>query len=106
MTIENVENKSYPYNESSYLTWGLGRWTNIFTTPLEDTLANEFEIALEWNRSVIEGFKFNVTYSIKAYWIEGATAYFNATYNQNPEWALEYNFDTNSLKFNFVLRSE
>ena len=79
---------------------GIGRWTNTFTTPIEDTLANEFEVALEWNRSVIEGFKFNVTYSIKTYWIEGATAYYNATYNENPEWTLEYNFDTNSSKFN------
>ncbi|MCK4285450.1 MAG: hypothetical protein KAX18_04575, partial [Candidatus Lokiarchaeota archaeon] len=100
MTIENLEISSYPYNESSYLTWGLGRWTNTFTTLIEDTPANEFEVYLEWNKSVIEGFKFNVHYSIKAYWIEGATAYFNATYNENPEWALEYNFDKNSSKFN------
>jgi len=101
MTIENLEINAFPYNESSYLTWGLGRWTNTFTTPIEDTPGNEFEVALEWNRSVIEGFEFNViNYSIKAYWIEAATGYFNATYNEDPEWSLEYNFDTNSSKFN------
>jgi hypothetical protein len=99
MTIENLEISSYPYNESSYLTWGLGRWTNTFTTPIEDTPSNKFEVYLQWNKSVIEGFKFNVTYSIKAYWIEGATAFFNATYNENPEWILEYDFDNNSSKF-------
>lgn len=100
MTIENLEISSSPYNESSYLTWGLGRWNNYFTTPVEDTPTDEFEVYLEWNKSVIEGFKFNVTYSIVAYWIEGATALYNATYNENPEWVLEYDFDKASSKFN------
>jgi len=99
-TIENLEISSDPYNGSSYLTWGLGRWTNSFTTQIEDTPANEFEVYLEWNKSLVGGFKFNVTYSIKAYWIEGATAYYNATYDNNPEWILEYNFDKSSSKFN------
>lgn len=100
ITIENLEISSYPYNESSYLTWGLGRWNNSFTPVIEDTLANEFEVDMEWNKSVIEGFKFNVSYSIEAYWIEGASAFYNATYNENPEWLLEYDFDKTSSKFN------
>ncbi|MHA2268454.1 MAG: hypothetical protein ACXAB8_11715 [Promethearchaeota archaeon] len=101
MTIENLEDSSSPYNESSYLTWGLGRWNNYFTTPLEDTPANEFEVYLEWNKSVIEGFQFNLSsYAIKAYWMEGATALYNATYNENPEWVLEYDLDKASSKFN------
>ncbi|MHA1986410.1 MAG: hypothetical protein ACW98D_07220 [Promethearchaeota archaeon] len=99
-TIENQVISAYPYNESSYLTWGKGRWTNSFTTPIEDTPGNEFEIYLDWNKSVVEGFKFNVTYSIKAYWVEPATAFYNATYNRDPEWTLEYNFNRNDPKFN------
>ena len=98
--IENLEISTYPYNESSYLTWGLGRWTNTFIEPIEDTLANEFEVYLQWNKTVIEGFKFNVSYSIEAYWIEGAPAFYNATYNENPEWNLEFDFDKNNSKFN------
>jgi hypothetical protein len=100
LPIENLEISLYPYNESSYLTWGLGRWTNIFTLPLENSSANEFEVYLQWNKSVIQGFKFNVTYSIKAYWIEGAPAFYNATYNENPEWTVTYDFDGNNSKFN------
>ncbi|MHA1931859.1 MAG: hypothetical protein ACW96X_04915, partial [Promethearchaeota archaeon] len=100
LEIENLEISSSPYNESSYLTWGLGRWNNSFTTAIEDTLANEFEVYLDWNKTVIEGFKFNVSYAIKAYWIEGATSYYNATYNENPEWVLEYDYDNSSSKFN------
>ncbi len=100
LPIENLEISAYPYNESSYLTWGLGRWTNTFTIPLENNSANEFEVYLQWNKSVIEGFKFNVTYAIKAYWIEGAPAFYNATYNENPEWAVMYDFDGNNSKFN------
>jgi hypothetical protein len=98
--IENYVNSSSPYNESSYLTWGLGRWNNSFTTPIVNSSSNEFEVYLEWNKSVIEGFKFNVSYSIDAYWVEGATSYYNATYNGNPEWVFEYDFDNSSSKFN------
>ena len=100
MIIENLEISAYPYNESSYLTWGLGRWNYSFTTAIENTSANEFEVYLEWNKSIIEDFKFNVSYSINAYWVEGTTSYYNTTYNEDPEWILEYNFDKNSSKFN------
>ena len=100
LIIENREISSYPYNESSYLTWGLGQWNNSFTTPLVNTSNNEFEVYLEWNKSLIESFKFNVTYSIKAYWVENAAAFYNATYNENPEWVLEFDFDKNNSKFN------
>ncbi|MFW9895102.1 MAG: hypothetical protein ACFFD7_04790 [Candidatus Thorarchaeota archaeon] len=98
--IANLEISSYPYNESSYLTWGIGRWNNRFSPAIEDSPTNEFEIYLDWNRSVIGGFEFNVTYNIEAYWVEGATSSYNATYNEDPEWVLEYNFDKNSSKFN------
>ncbi|MCK4779576.1 MAG: hypothetical protein KAT57_05285, partial [Candidatus Lokiarchaeota archaeon] len=69
MTIENVVINSYPYNESSFLTWGLGQWTHNLSTPIEDDPSSNFR-DLNWNRSIIEGFKFNVTsYSVNAYWI-------------------------------------
>ncbi|MFX0081271.1 MAG: hypothetical protein ACFE94_05915 [Candidatus Hodarchaeota archaeon] len=98
--IDNQEISSYPYNESSYLTWGLGRWNNSFPTTIEDTPSNEFEVYLNWNKSIVEGFKFNVNYSVNAYWIDGAVAYYNATYNENPEWELSFNFDKTNPNFN------
>jgi hypothetical protein len=99
MTIDNLEISSYPYNESSYLTWGRGRWNNNFSTVIEDIPSNQFQVYLNWNRSIIAGFTFNVSYSVKAYWIEGATAFYNATYNENPEWV--FNFDFNKTDPNF-----
>ncbi|MFX1377254.1 MAG: hypothetical protein ACFFA0_15735 [Promethearchaeota archaeon] len=98
--INNLEVKTYPYNISSYLTWGIGRWTNDFPTVIEDSPLNEFQINLNWNKSIIEGFEFNVSYSINAYWVEDATAYYNVTYNENPEWALNFDFDKGNPNFN------
>ncbi|MFX1312324.1 MAG: hypothetical protein ACFFHD_06895, partial [Promethearchaeota archaeon] len=40
LPFENLENKLFPYNESSYLTWGLGRWNHNFTNPIEDNAGN------------------------------------------------------------------
>ncbi|MFX0029467.1 MAG: hypothetical protein ACFE8B_09670, partial [Candidatus Hermodarchaeota archaeon] len=101
MTINNLVIDAYPYNESSYLTWGKGRWNNAFTTIIEDTPSNQFQIPLYWNKSIIPGFKFNISsYSVNAYWIENAITYYNATYNQNPEWALDFNFDNTNPNFN------
>ena len=94
MIIENLEISSYPYNESSSLTWGLGRWNHTFATAIEDDPSDEFQVYLNWNRSIIKGFKFNVSsYSVNAYWIDGAVAYYNATYNNNPEWVLNFYFN-------------
>jgi hypothetical protein len=100
MTIENVEITSSPYNESSYLTWGLGRWDNSFMTPIEDTPANEFEVYLKWNKSIIKGFEFNVTYNINAFWVDTASANYIASYDEDPEWILSYNHSNNDPKFN------
>ena len=100
-TISNLVIDAYPYNESTYLTWGLGRWNNTFSTTIEDTPSNEFEIYLNWNRSIIPGFSFNVSsYSVNAYWIEGATTYYNASYSENPEWAFNFDFDKTNPNFN------
>ena len=98
--INNLVIDSYPYNESSYLTWGLGRWNNMFNTVIEDTALNQFQVPLYWNKSIISDFSFNVSYSVNAYWMEAATAYYNATYNNNPEWAYDFNFDKNDPNFN------
>jgi hypothetical protein len=100
MTIENVEISSSPYNESSYLTWGLGRWDNSFIIPIEDTPANEFEVYLQWNKSIINGFEFNATYNINAYWVDTASANYIAVYDEDPEWILTYIHDNNDPKFN------
>ncbi|MFX1409061.1 MAG: hypothetical protein ACFFA6_01815 [Promethearchaeota archaeon] len=98
--VDNLVNKSYPYNESSYLTWGIGRWNNSFSPSIEDTVANQFQIDLSWNKSIITGFKFNVTYSATAYWIEAATSTYNATYTDSPKWTFDFDFDKVNPNFN------
>ena len=99
ISMEDLEIKTFPYNESSYLTWGLGRWNHNFSTPIEDNAANQFQVYLTWNKSIIKGFKFNVTYSVNAYWVENASASYSVTYDDDPEWTLNYGLDNYSQKF-------
>ncbi len=99
LPFENLENKTAPYNESSYLTWGLGRWNHNFTTQIDDKVGNKFQIELRWNKTITKGFTFNVTYSINAYWIENASATYNVIYNEDPEWIFEYNLSKSDQRF-------
>ncbi|MFW9989582.1 MAG: hypothetical protein ACFFC3_13080, partial [Candidatus Odinarchaeota archaeon] len=100
LPIEDLEISSYPYNESSYLTWGKGQWINNFTTPItSDDVYNNFTVYLSWNKTNIKGFKFNVTYSVNAYWIEEASSSYSALYNDNPEWIFNYTREVNNPKF-------
>jgi hypothetical protein len=96
--LNNLEISSAPYNESSYLTWGLGRWKNDFPTPIEDPV-NVFRVNLKWNKTLIKGFKFNVSYSVNAYWVENASSTYRATYNNYPEWVFHYYYDKNNPLF-------
>ncbi|MFW9930260.1 MAG: hypothetical protein ACFFD1_12770, partial [Candidatus Thorarchaeota archaeon] len=100
LPIENVAITSYPYNESSALTWGLGQWYHNFTTPIIDNAFNNFVVDLSWNRSIITGFKFNVTANAKAYWIEAASSFYNTSYTSDPEWQLNYTFSLSNPNFN------
>ncbi|MFX1592888.1 MAG: hypothetical protein ACFFCL_09360, partial [Promethearchaeota archaeon] len=100
ITIENLVIKSFPYNESSYLTWGLGQWNNPFPNPIEDDAFNNFQVDLTWNKSIIKGFQFTVNYSVNAYWVESASATYSATYNKDPEWLLTYNLQKGDPNFN------
>jgi len=95
LSIVDVWIDSYPYNESSYLEWGIGRWHHNFTTPIEDDPT--FRIDLTWDKTNIKGFKFNVSYSVNAYWIENAAATYSATYDNDPEWVLTYDLDNDPL---------
>ncbi|MFX1572686.1 MAG: hypothetical protein ACFFB0_08055 [Promethearchaeota archaeon] len=99
LPFENLVNKSAPYNESSYLTWGLGRWNHNFSTPIDDKFANKFQIYLKWNKTITKGFTFNVTFSVNAYWIENATANYYAKYNEDPKWIFEYNLSKSDQSF-------
>lgn len=99
LPITDMTNKSYPYNVSSYLEWGIGRWNRNFTTPIEDII-DKFQIDLTWDKSITNGFEFNVSYySANAYWVEDATANYRATYSENPEWAFNYYLDKTDSKF-------
>ncbi len=99
LPIEDLEINSYPYNGSSYLTWGVGRWIHNFTTPINDGGENNFTINLLWDKTNIKGFEFNVSYSVNAYWVENVSATYSVTYNSDPEWVLEYNLNKSDQEF-------
>ncbi len=97
--LENLVIDTYPYNESSFLEWGIGQWRNDFPTVIEEDPSNFFRIYLNWNKSITKGFKFNITYSVNAYWIETASSTYSASYNNDPEWLFKLNFDKNDPSF-------
>ncbi|TFG22695.1 MAG: hypothetical protein EU533_03985 [Promethearchaeota archaeon] len=98
--IENLAINYGIYSASSALTWGLGRWDNDFTSEILNNTANDFRIDLNWNTETIKGFKFNVSYSVKAYWKEPALAFYNASYNTLPRWNFNFTFDSAHENFN------
>ncbi|KKN31592.1 hypothetical protein LCGC14_0822510, partial [marine sediment metagenome] len=99
LTINNQIISIFPYNESSYLTWGFGQWNYNFTTPLGDNGTNKFRVNLTWDKSIINSFKFNVSYSVNAYWFENATTTYTANYNEDPLWNYAYDLNKTSQKF-------
>ncbi|NVM35829.1 MAG: hypothetical protein HWN81_09550 [Candidatus Lokiarchaeota archaeon] len=99
LPLEDLEISSFPYNESSDLTWGIGQWIHNFTTPISDEGSNNFTVYLLWNKANITGFEFNVSYSVNAYWIENASATYSATYNSDPEWIYNYTKDNTNPNF-------
>ncbi len=93
-----------PYDVSSSLTWGKGHWNSNFTTDIINDGSYNFPIDLAWNQSIIGGFEFNVSYSVKAYWIENANSYYNVSYDTTPEWQLNFTLnlaDPNLNDWNF-----
>ncbi len=100
LPIQNLMISTYPYNESSSLTWGLGQWYHNFSTPIIDDAFNNFVIDLTWNTGIIGGFKFNVNYTATAYWIEPASSYYNTSYTSDPEWQLNYSLSLSDPNFN------
>ncbi len=97
--ILNQINNSAPYDTSSSLTWGLGQWDYNFTTPITNNSLNNFQIDLTWNNSVIQDFKFNATYSVKAFWIEQANNAYQVSYDTTPIWELNYTLNTGYKNF-------
>ncbi|GAH48023.1 unnamed protein product, partial [marine sediment metagenome] len=66
ISIEDQIISDPPYNVSSSLTWGKGQWNNNFTVEIESNISTlyNFQIDLTWNSTIIQGFKFNVTYTV------------------------------------------
>jgi len=100
LPLANLVIDTFPFNESSFLIWGLGQWKYNFSTPIEDNPSNNFKVDLTWNKTLIKGFKFNITYSVNAYWIENATTSYTAKYNNDPEWLYTFDFDIDNPLFN------
>ena len=97
--IENQINSDPPYDVSSSLTWGLGQWKNNFTTEIVNNSLHDFQIDLMWNNSIISGFKFNVSYTVKSYWVENANSYYEVSYDTTPRWDLNYTLYLNNTNF-------
>ena len=100
LPIQNLAINTYPYNESSSLTWGLGQWYYNFSTPIIDNAFDNFVIDLTWNNGIIGGFKFNVSYTATAYWIESASSFYNTSYTTDPEWQLNCSLSLSDPNFN------
>ncbi len=99
--LEDLEINTYPYNESSYLKWGLGQWKHDFPTAIEDNPSNQFQVNLTWNKIITQGFKFNVSYSVKAFWVETASSTYTTSYNNDAEWLFSYDLDKTNPSFNY-----
>ncbi|MGQ4875551.1 MAG: hypothetical protein ACP6IY_15900 [Promethearchaeia archaeon] len=100
ITLENREISSYPYNESSHLTWGLGRWKlHDFPKAIANNSQRKFKIELQWNTSIVKDFLFNVTYFVRAYRVENALSSYNVTYDQIPIWTFNYSLNLSSNYF-------
>ncbi len=97
MRVENLAINTGIYATSSALTWGLGRWNNDFTTEITNNTVNDFRIDLNWSKLVIKGFKFNVSYFVKAYWNEPALVGYNVSYNSIPRWHFNFTFDSSNV---------
>ncbi|MFW9971207.1 MAG: hypothetical protein ACFFDF_13525 [Candidatus Odinarchaeota archaeon] len=99
--LENRVISNYPYNESSYLTWGLGQWIHDFPNAILEDPSNFFRVDLTWNHMITKGFKFNVSYSVNAYWIDTALSTYSASYDNVPEWLFKFNLDQNNPSFEY-----
>jgi len=97
--IIDQENNDPPYDTSSSLEWGLGQWDYNFTTSIANNPSYNFQIDLTWNNSVIQGFNFNVTYTVKGYWIEQANSAYRVSYDTTPIWELNYTLNTGYKNF-------
>lgn len=107
ISIEDQIISDPPYNVSSSLTWGKGQWNNNFTVEIESNISTlyNFQIDLTWNSTIIQGFKFNVTYTVNGYWVENANSYYEVSYDTPPRWNLNYTLDlghTNLYNWNFL----
>ncbi|MFX1497687.1 MAG: hypothetical protein ACFFBH_09190 [Promethearchaeota archaeon] len=100
MTIQDQVDDTGIYADSSYLTWGLGQWNNEFTTAISAIPPNNFQVNLNWNETVTKGFNFNVTYSVKAYWIELTSTIYNCTYDALPRWSLSFDLTSTHTDIN------
>ena len=96
---KDITNDKITIPNEPTLEWGLGHWNNSFTNPIGNPLGY-FRIVLSWDENIIQGFEFDVNYTVDAFRNENATSYYKAIYNQYPQWVFNYSLDLNSSKFN------
>jgi len=98
--ISSWKVSDYPYNESSSLTWGLGKLEDFdFPNPIQNSPQLNFKIDLNWSKAIVKGFKFNVSYVVEAYKMEKALSTYNVTYDEIPMWTFNYTLNLNAIKF-------
>ncbi|MHA1981136.1 MAG: hypothetical protein ACTSXN_08600 [Promethearchaeota archaeon] len=94
-----IENQVINTDSSSSLTWGKGQWNNNFTNYITSNPQHDYQIDLNWNNSIIKGFQFDVTYNVKAFWVDPATSSYNVSYDTTPRWTFDYTFNLNHVNF-------
>ncbi|TFG07316.1 MAG: hypothetical protein EU539_05285 [Promethearchaeota archaeon] len=78
-----------------HLTWGLGIWDSLFTTPIA---GDPFQIDLDWDTTEITDFNFDVNYSAIAYRLETAQTRYRANYDFDTEWIFNYTLDITTIE--------
>ncbi|MFX0187953.1 MAG: hypothetical protein ACFE8A_09465 [Candidatus Hodarchaeota archaeon] len=100
--IEIITGQTAEDRDVPVLTWGIGRWNNYFTPSLEIYKTGYFRVNLTWNATItgIKGFKFDVNYTVEVFRNDTIPSFYNAIYNELPEWIFNYTLNLYDSIFN------
>jgi len=96
------------FENTSGWHWGLGKWEGIFENKTTDINKN-ITISLNWNKNISSSIHFNVYYNITIRSIEQGLVRFNASYNKDPVWEINYTYNSakypnwNFIKFDYIM---
>ncbi|TFG25340.1 MAG: hypothetical protein EU529_01300 [Promethearchaeota archaeon] len=96
---ENIDELTIIFDDSPILKWGLGNWAHDFNPSIGIYADNKFRVNLTWNKTYIKGFKFNVNYTVEAFFEENITSFYHVNYLRTPEWIFNYSLNLFDSKF-------